>query len=140
MPSTQLPSAARPALITSDTSIRKPSVKTRPMLAARARTSRDRPAFGSAFQILFSDDWISPKAPLAVISNVTRPMIVAIAPVFWFCEPALCSIDCNAWPLPWPIIPLNWPMIAACAASRPNTSPAIAMTTSSKGAIEKIVK
>src|SRR5690349_1738199 len=36
--------------------------------------------------------------------------------------------------------PLNWPMIAACAASRPNTRPAMAMTISSSGAIEKIVK
>jgi hypothetical protein len=46
----------------------------------RARTSRDSPALGSAFQILLSEDWISPKAPLAVISSVTTPMIVAIVP------------------------------------------------------------
>src|SRR5947199_7090999 len=36
--------------------------------------------------------------------------------------------------------PENWPMIAACAASRPNTSPAIEMTISSNGASENIVK
>ena len=82
-PSTQCPSAARPALTASDTTSRKPRVMTSPMLAMRARTSRVSPAFGSAFQILFSEDWISPKAPLAVISKVTSPMIVAMVPDFW---------------------------------------------------------
>ena len=66
--------------------------------------------------------------------------MVAIVPDFWLWLPALCSIDCSASPLLLPISPLNWPMIAACAASRPNTSPAIEITISSNGAIEKIVK
>jgi hypothetical protein len=75
-----------------------------------------------------------------MLSSVTIPLIVAIVPDCWLWLPALCSIGASASLLPLPISPLNWPMIAAYAASRPNAKPAIVMTISSSCASEKIVK
>ena len=117
---------------------KKPKAPISPRLAARARTRPDRPAFGSAFQMAFSADCISPNTPVAVISNVTTPMTVARMPLDLL--PALATMACNASAPCWPIRPCNCPTIAPCAASCPNTSPAMAMQSTSIGAMENTVK
>ena len=90
MVSNCLPNALSAAAITSETSSKNPIVATSPRLAARALTRPDSPVLGSAFQMAFSADCISPNTPLAVTSNVPKPMTLAQIPLWR--SPALAII------------------------------------------------
>ena len=65
------------------------------------------------------------------------PTTVAIVPLFGFA--ALLTISCTPAAACGPKTPRSCPKIWPCAASRPNTIPAMAMAISSSGASEKIV-
>ena len=88
-------------------------------------------------QILLSEPCSWPNVVDAPKTMVTRLMIVAVTPeAGWLARSIMSSIVCAP---AGPIVPWSWPTISPCAASRPNTSPAIAITSTSSGAIEKIV-
>jgi len=72
----------------------------------------------------------------AVAISMTIPTMVATIPDDLV--EALAITDCNTSAACCPISVLNWPLIALCAASRPKTNPAIAMTIRSTGAREVI--
>jgi hypothetical protein len=92
---------------------------------------------GSAFQMTFNDVCISPKTPEAVTMSVAMPIIVAQMPEVLLA--ALATAACSTSAVCCPMRPLNCSMMAFSAASRPNTSPAIAITISNTGAIEVTV-
>ena len=75
--------------------------------------------------------------PDAVIIKVIIPTIVAMMPDD--VPEALATALCNTSAACEPMRPLSCPMIALWAASRPNTSPAIATTISSTGASDVTV-
>jgi hypothetical protein len=113
-------------------------VTTRPRLASRARSRRlSVDDLGLAFQMAFIADWTSPNTPVAVTISTTMPAIVATMPASRLS--ALLIISSRALAVCSPISPLNWPTMAPWAASRPNTSPAIATMISRTGAIENSV-
>lgn len=89
------------------------------------------------FHIAFSADCISPKTPNAVAIKVMIPIIVAAMPDDL--PAALASALCNTSAVCAPIRPLSCEMIAFWAASRPKAKPAMAITMSSKGAIDVVV-
>ena len=128
-----LPNAVSAALTTSETMSRKPIAATNPKLAARARISRDTVVpFGSALQIAFSADCISPNTPEAVAVSVTMPIIVAKMPDDF--PAALTTALCKTSAVCCPMRPLSCSVIAFWAASRPKASPAMATTMSKTGA------
>jgi len=98
-----VPERGKPALTASDTRAENRGVITSPMLAMRARTSRDRPALGWGFP-----DLVQRRLDLAESAACgdqqrddaddrrDRSGFLALG---W---PALCSIDPSASPLPLP--------------------------------------
>ena len=109
------------------------------MLTSRARNNRLIVDVwgGAAFQMAFIADWTSPNTPETAMNSTITPTTVAQVPSCGLA--ALSTMPCNASAVWWPISTLNCPTIAPSAASRPNTRPAIATTTSSTGAIENRV-
>jgi len=79
----------------------------------------------------------SPNTVVAPNANSRKLSAPAIAPrPSSFALASNASIACAPSS---PISPCNWPTISPCAASRPNTTPAIEITIMIKGAIENSV-
>ncbi len=88
---------------------------TKPSAASRALTSRETVvAGGSVFQIALRADCISPNTPVAVISSVTSPTMVATVPLPRLLAPWI--IDWSSSALLAPIRPLSWSTMAPWAA------------------------
>ena len=81
LPADHCSRADSPALAASETISMKPSAATRPRLAARLRIKEKiGSSVGLALNVVFNAVRISPNTPDAVISTVTTPTAVAVAP------------------------------------------------------------
>ena len=123
----------------SETSSRNPTPSTMATERKRSLIMPKTPLlfFGSTFQMVFSASLSCPNTPDAPKISVTMPTIVARAPLFGFA--ALATIPCSASAPFAPISPCSCAKICPCAASRPKTNPAMAITTRISGAMENIV-
>ena len=128
------------ALATSETISRKPMPRIIPNDSRRARSSDQSPDVRSrtgARQMRSSASCSSPNTDVAPTSSTATPKIVA-GTLSVGCR-TLCSSPWTAIAPGAPSSSWSWPKISPRAASSPNTSPAMEITISSRGAIENIV-
>jgi hypothetical protein len=131
-------SAATPALNTSDTMARKPQPSTSANATRRTRTKApSTEACGRTWPMALNARRSSANTPVAPTSSVATPSSAAHQP--W----RVCQADATmAWmacAASGPTSPSIWPTTWPRAASTPNTSPAMAMVTTSSGASANIV-
>jgi hypothetical protein len=136
----QLPSAASPALTTSDTMSRKASAITSPSERTRARITPHTPLGfwrSGTCQMRSSALCSSAKTVVAPTSSTTKLMAPAIAP-----REGSLALFTSPWTAMAPSAPMSPESCAAICpftASAPNRAPATAITMTSNGASENIV-
>ncbi len=137
--SSRSPIAASVALVTSDTSNRKPRLSTRPSDSRRSRIKPliPRPGRGTTFQTASSAASSSIITAVAPIIRVPTPTTVPMIPDLGFDDRASAS---------WIIFAVSSPNIDRsssrmwpCAAAWPSTRPATDIATSSTGAMANTV-
>ena len=128
------------ALAASETSIRKPIAKMKPIDRIRVRSQAHHPATFSLLgvsQIRFKSSCSSAKTDVAPMIRTTMPTTVPAMLVDGV--ETLLSIACTASAPALPISPWSWATMESRAASWPKTSPATEIAISRSGAIENTV-
>jgi len=129
-----------PALVTSETSSKKPSPRMKPSESSRLRIMAQTPeACGALGACQMRSSALCSSANTVVAPMMSTTMLTAVATSPWVGWLALSISACTPAAPSWPIRPESWPISSPCTASRPQMKPATAITMMSSGAMENTV-